>query len=374
MLLHFSKCSININLYSIWRDEKQIMNGSSRSKNNMPLISVIVPVYNVEEYLKQCVDSILSQTLREIEIILVDDGSTDKCPLICDEYAESYERICVIHQENKGVSAARNAGLRLAKGEYIAFIDSDDRIAPEYLSIMLKYMVRGGMSACGYICEFDPTASKKTGINEAHNYETVVMDRTVAQASVLCGGNFDGHLFCKLFDSRLIHDNNISFREDISYSEDGLFVIQYLHYLSAEVKLIKVSPYYYQYRSQSATNQRIKKYYKFDPHFFSENAAVEESLKVIEQKPALLRCDAVTRVSAEKAALALMSINGWQDTPNYKPYLRDMRSNLFKYLKYNKDSLSIKLCTVLCAINPKLYFLSTKAWIYICNRTKRKGR
>lgn len=343
------------------------MNDSVSNKEKM--VSVIVPIYNVEDYLKQCVDSIRNQTLHEIEIILIDDGSTDKCPQICDEYAKSDERICVIHQKNAGVSAARNAGLRAAQGEYVAFIDSDDHVAPEYLSILLKYMTPGGMAACGYICEFDPTVSKQTGINEAHNYETVSLDRNSAQASVLCGGNFDGHLFCKLFDNRLIRENNISFREDISYAEDGLFVIQYLHYLKADAELAKVSPYYYQYRVDSATNQRIKKYDEYDIRIFSENTAVEESLEFIEHTPVMMRCYEVRQVSAEKAAVAIMSANGWKKLTQYKQYLRHMRTNIFKYLKYNKDSLSIKLCTVLCAIHPKLYILSTKAWTFICNHT-----
>lgn len=90
------------------------------------LISIIVPVYKVEKYLRRCIQSIICQTYSNIEIILVDDGSPDRCPEICDEYASKDERIKVIHQENKGVSAARNAGLDAAKGEYVAFVDSDD--------------------------------------------------------------------------------------------------------------------------------------------------------------------------------------------------------------------------------------------------------
>lgn len=92
----------------------------------MPQISVIVPVYNAEKYLAECVDSILAQTLRDIEVILVDDGSTDNSPAICDAYKSRDERIKVIHQQNKGVAAARNAGIRVASGKYIAFVDSDD--------------------------------------------------------------------------------------------------------------------------------------------------------------------------------------------------------------------------------------------------------
>jgi glycosyltransferase involved in cell wall biosynthesis len=95
---------------------------------NSPLISVIIPVYNVELYLKQCIDSVINQTYKNLEIILVDDGSPDNCPQICDDYAKQVNRIVVIHQKNQGLSAARNTGLDVCKGDFIYFLDSDDFI------------------------------------------------------------------------------------------------------------------------------------------------------------------------------------------------------------------------------------------------------
>lgn len=97
------------------------------------MISVIVPVYKVEQYLRECVDSILTQTFHDFELILVDDGSPDRCPNICDEYAARDSRVKVIHQPNGGLSAARNAGIEVARGEYLTFIDSDDYVSPAYL-------------------------------------------------------------------------------------------------------------------------------------------------------------------------------------------------------------------------------------------------
>ncbi len=99
----------------------------------MPCISVIIPVYNVEKYLAKCIDSVLSQTFLDIEIILVDDGSSDKSPLICDEYSKKYPFISVIHQENRGLGGARNTGIENAKGEYLFFLDSDDFISKNAL-------------------------------------------------------------------------------------------------------------------------------------------------------------------------------------------------------------------------------------------------
>ena len=117
-----------------------------------PLISVIVPVYKVEPYLCQCVDSILAQTYKKLEIILVDDGSPDRCPQICDDYAKKDERIRVIHKENGGVSDARNAGLDIVTGEYIGFVDSDDWIAPEMYEGLIRSLLKynADIAACGY--------------------------------------------------------------------------------------------------------------------------------------------------------------------------------------------------------------------------------
>ena len=116
------------------------------------LLSVIVPIYNVEKYLPKCIDSILAQNYSEIEVILVDDGSPDGCPEICDNYAEKDKRIVVIHQKNLGVSAARNAGLKAAHGEYIGFVDPDDWISPSMYQEMITALERenADLAICGY--------------------------------------------------------------------------------------------------------------------------------------------------------------------------------------------------------------------------------
>jgi len=118
-----------------------------------PLISVIVPIYNVEKYLNRCIDSIINQTHRNLEIILVDDGSPDNCPKICDEYAKKDNRIIVIHKKNGGLSSARNAGLDICNGEYVSFIDSDDFISNCFIEILLRVLVenKSDISECKFL-------------------------------------------------------------------------------------------------------------------------------------------------------------------------------------------------------------------------------
>lgn len=118
---------------------------------NKKLVSIIVPVYNTEKYLNKCIDSILNQSFKDFELILVDDGSTDKSGTICDDYAKKDSRILVIHKENGGQATARNAGLDIASGEYVGFVDSDDFIEPEMYEAMLSAIDNTGaeIAMCG---------------------------------------------------------------------------------------------------------------------------------------------------------------------------------------------------------------------------------
>lgn len=119
----------------------------------MPIISVIVPVYNVEKYLLQCVDAILAQTFTDFELILVDDGSTDNSSVLCNAYAEKDKRVRVLHKENGGQAEARNLGIDIARGQYLTFIDSDDLVSPEYLDRLLNAIqeTNAEIAACGEI-------------------------------------------------------------------------------------------------------------------------------------------------------------------------------------------------------------------------------
>lgn len=134
---------------------------------NNPLVSVIVPIYNVDRYLRACIDSIIDQTYSNLEIILVDDGSPDKCPEICDEYAKNDNRVNVIHQKNGGLSAARNAGIDVAHGEFLTFIDSDDFIAKNYVELLYNGLSELGADiSIASFCKF----SEKDALN-IHSHE-----------------------------------------------------------------------------------------------------------------------------------------------------------------------------------------------------------
>lgn len=130
------------------------------------LISVIVPVYKVEKYLKRCVDSILAQTYPCLEVILVDDGSPDGCPAICDEYAREDRRVRVIHKENGGLSDARNAGIDAAKGKFLGFVDSDDYVHPRFYELLLQALKEEGADIAGCdvkkVCKTEKIREERT--------------------------------------------------------------------------------------------------------------------------------------------------------------------------------------------------------------------
>ena len=144
----------------------------------MAQVSIIVPVYQVEQYLRQCIDSILAQSFTDFELILVDDGSKDQSGAICDEYAEQDGRVCVIHTENKGLAAARNTGLDRVTGEYFAFVDSDDWIGPTMVECLYHSILRenGDIAACNFQYSFD--------CDPAKNFSTSIQREVVPAAEI----------------------------------------------------------------------------------------------------------------------------------------------------------------------------------------------
>ncbi|WP_391116738.1 glycosyltransferase family 2 protein [Psychrobacillus sp. L3] len=182
------------------------------------IITVIVPIYKVEAYLHRCVDSILNQTYKNLEILLIDDGSPDKCGEICDEYAKLDERIKVIHKKNGGLSDARNAGIEIAKGEYISFIDSDDWIHVEYIEKLYQLLRKtdSDISVCDFIrtsTEDIQGENSKEIIYEYSNVEALgqFLDKFYVQMVIACGKLYKRKLFEEIrFPVGRIHEDEFT--------------------------------------------------------------------------------------------------------------------------------------------------------------------
>ena len=205
-----------------------------------PLISIIIPVYKVEPYLERCLDSVVGQTYRNLEIILVDDGSPDRSGEICDEYAAHDGRIIVIHQENQGVSAARNAGLDIAKGDYILFVDSDDWLEKDACrTVMEKTLARQADLACFRfklllpsgeirICGSDRpgviSRSEMMGVLTRDDYQNSVINKLFA-ACLFDGIRFLAGRYCE--DMEIMY--RIAHRASVVYMSDAVLYNYFRH-------------------------------------------------------------------------------------------------------------------------------------------------
>lgn len=194
--------------------------------NYNPKISVVVPIYNVEKYLSQCIDSILNQDFTDFELLLIDDGSRDQSGQICDAYARLDRRVRVFHKENGGVSSARNLGIDYAQGKYIVFIDSDDYVDIDYFSILTETPV--DFVATGYV-QFD---EENGHITRQHLFDKAIY--TMGQFKDCLPSILDGdHMttpWAKLFRAEIIKKNKIHFDPKIRFAEDTIFIQQYLLY------------------------------------------------------------------------------------------------------------------------------------------------
>lgn len=215
-----------------------------------PLISVIVPVYKVETYLDRCVQSIVDQTYRNLEIILVDDGSPDNCPTLCDTWAEKDSRIKVIHKENGGLSDARNAGMAVATGQYTGFIDSDDYIAPEMYQLLFDQMCADGsdISACGVEMVYEDGAAPKRLTHDGH----CVLTRDSAMHAVIQETWIKQPVWYKLYQTDIIRD--LSFPVG-KYHEDVFWTWQAVAKAN-KVSVFDTPCYYYVQRSGSIMAER----------------------------------------------------------------------------------------------------------------------
>lgn len=211
-----------------------------------PLISVIVPIYKVEKYLDRCVESIVNQTYKNLEIILVDDGSPDNCPLMCDSWKEKDNRIKVVHKENGGLSDARNAGISVATGEYVAFIDSDDWIYEKYLEILLDGIYKYNCNVA--VCDFTLTSGDTPSLDNASltyqvwKTEDFFCERVVQAVSAWAKIIKKADLKSIRFPKGIIHEDE--------------FVTHKILFKYDKVVYIDLGMYFYQQREDSITKSQ----------------------------------------------------------------------------------------------------------------------
>lgn len=218
----------------------------------MPVVSIIIPVYNTKQYLSRCLESVLSQSYADYELVLVDDGSSDGCGEICDVYAQKDSRIRVYHQENGGVSSARNMGLGHATGEWIYFVDSDDEVLPDGIQTLVNCISDEVDIVMGGYIDVD-----ENGVPSEMD-ERIELALSKKQSLVSLYGGYGsyypycGYLWMRFLRRRVIQENHLLFDPAIAIKEDTLFLTQYVCKSNGITRQTTTPVYKYYRRSDSA--------------------------------------------------------------------------------------------------------------------------
>jgi glycosyltransferase involved in cell wall biosynthesis len=198
-----------------------------------PLVSIIIPVYNVEQYLEECLDSILNQTYKNYEIIAINDGSTDNSAKILEKYKQKYEEIIVYHQENAGISVARNKGLKLAKGKYIYFLDSDDYIVSETIENLVKKMEKYNLDLIRFAAEpFMDEIKYEKFDKSLYDYSKFFDSGRIYEKNEFLKANIKGFspiVYLYIVKKELLINNNIYFKPGIIHEDELFSTLVYLH-------------------------------------------------------------------------------------------------------------------------------------------------
>ena len=332
-----------------------------------PLISVIVPVYNVENYMRQCIDSLLKQTLSNIEIILVDDGATDTSPKICDEYARRYSRIKVIHKLNGGLGSARNAGMKEARGKYIGFVDSDDYVSVKMYETLLD-VAETNKADCAY-CEFtrfwndtvDVTKPPKKTIKVYSDKEILdayLLDRIGCSPSEKEDCSYGASVNLGLFRSDVIQRSKVEFVSEREFiAEDMIFDIDFIPYCKKIVHTNEVL-YFYRFNPDSLTTRYVSD--RFERNVALCNEMASRLDKTYNSDVYKIRLDRyflkITRIALIEE-IAHLNENGWRNTrANINRIANNQKLN--QILKtYPLASLPKTQKIFFCALKQKMYLL-----------------
>ena len=254
-----------------------------------PLISIIVPVYNVETSLLRCLDSISTQSYSYFEALLIDDGSTDRSGSICDEYALKDSRFHVFHKENGGVSSARNLGLRHIKGVWFSFVDADDIIYKDALLHYISHISEDVDIVSGYYNILDANGEGAPRDIKKKISKRITFEDALKHMFAPFDGIYNGYLWTRLFRTSVLREFNLSFNEKIHIKEDSLFIVEYICHSRKDVFFTSELVYGY-IQSESSVMKSLKK--KFNPKYLTDIDAcvlMNKAIREVSSDPKLLR-------------------------------------------------------------------------------------
>lgn len=329
----------------------------------MPKVSVIVPVYNTEQYLRECVDSLLKQTLTDIEIILVDDGSPDKSPFICDEYARLDSRVKVIHKENGGLSSARNVALDICQGEYIGFVDSDDFVEPTMFEELYNSAKNNDsdISICALynyneenvvekLLPFDKNFYKDNEIIDAFLFPLLGENRSEKIQKI------EGFVCRQLFKRKII--GNIRFKSEREYfAEDVMFDFD-IYPLCKNISVVNKPLYFYRYNGESLSNKYRENVWKMLSNYLNAEYELLDKLGIEINDSINVRLCNLTQKFVVFSVRNLGKVGCNLSNNEKKNVLNEIRLN--KYVKEILKFKSIikqplKVCVLLVLLKLKMF-------------------
>lgn len=336
------------------------MSSMSSKNSNAPLVSIIVPVFRTEEFLDQCIQSILSQTYPHLEIILVDDGSPDDCPRLCDEYAALDERVNVMHKDNGGSSSAREAGMSVATGNYIMFIDSDDWIEPDTVAycIDVACKAQAGCVLFSYIKEYPDKSIKTTLFDSDFSYDEADSEAKVHRRLVGLIGEELRHpekidnissVCMKLYDIDVARKGRTISERIVGTSEDTIFNL----YALDGCQISYINRCFYHYRktnSQSiTTHHKADLAEKWDVMYQIFQEYIDSSGRTEKYRPAFFN-----RVACSMIGLGLNEINSTNNILHKAKKLRQILNRPLYIQAFAQLDISY------CPLKWKVFFLLCK--------------
>lgn len=315
--------------------------------NNTPKLSIIVPVYNVKDYLDKCISSILSQTFRDFELIIVDDGSTDGSEDICDSYAKSDQRIQVYHQENQGQAVARNFAIRIAKGEYLGFVDSDDWVEQEMFDHLMNSAHNNNADVV--VCRLQ-TVSEKGDITKIFGYEeSLMMDKIQATTEILRDDKMQSFPVNKIYKKTLFE--GVEFPAN-RYFEDTATIYKVIYNADVVVSIPYIG-YNYRFNPNSTCNnisigysKRVKREYDNalafgERYIFCKNDNALSDVRLICADKAYMRMRSFLHLQAHKKIKLTCSQKNEIDTIMKSFSMKDLKH--FSFFQ-KMDFITYKYC------------------------------
>lgn len=315
------------------------------------MISVIVPIYNAEKFLPKCLDSIKNQTYKDLEIILVNDGSSDGSGLICEKYSNGDKRFIVIHKSNGGVSSARNTALKIAKGKYIGFVDPDDWIEPNMFEKLYNLMNDNqvDMSICGYSKETNAGIILSNSIDK----EIKKFNQKQAINEIIDNSSIKGYLWNKLFKAdKILNEHKLYFDEKIHFCEDLLFCCQYL--LKSESAVFDNTKYYHYIIHEKSVSQS-----NFNNRKLTALQAISKIVDLLHENKKFL--DSKKYINLYMHMNISLLMHGLEEGKIEKNVQKKLKANLFRYKLNSIIDKKVKISCAIARSNLNLYYFLWKS-------------